>query len=242
MIELKLITSFPQEIIAIDEVGRSPLCGPVVIGGLRLKVESYESLITLLRSLRQNGVKDSKELGHENRQDLLEKFQIKEMPFRTKGNFTWKGIELTTLTWDEGSEVIDKINIFEALMLGMKEVALALASPDRSQTTILLDGHCRLRKGEWNHTWNEINIIKGDVKSSLIGLAAIIAKEKRDNYMRGMDVLYPGYNLASNFGYPTKAHREAIERLGPCPIHRKTFSKVKEFVHPLLSDDFTARM
>ncbi len=60
MIELKLIKNFPHEIIAVDEVGRSPLSGPVVIGALRVVVPDYDSLITLLRSLRRCGVKDSK--------------------------------------------------------------------------------------------------------------------------------------------------------------------------------------
>lgn len=60
MIELKILKTFPQEIIAVDEVGRSPLSGPVVIGAVRLLVHDVNSLTTLLRSLRRNGVKDSK--------------------------------------------------------------------------------------------------------------------------------------------------------------------------------------
>jgi ribonuclease HII len=230
VIELKLIQNFPREIIAVDEVGRSPLAGPVVIGGIHLKVNDHESLITLLRSLRRNGVKDSKELPANNRQKLLQKFGIEQKTFREKNQFQWKGIEISFVTWEMDHQVIDSENIFQASMRGMKEVALALCGSDLSRTTVLIDGHCKLRWESDPLPWEELAIIKGDVKSSLIGLAAIIAKEKRDAFMREMHELYPFYKFNSNFGYPTKDHRKAIEIHGPCEIHRKTFNKVKEFV------------
>ncbi len=230
MIELKLIKNFPQEIIAIDEVGRSPLSGPVVIGALRVLVHDYDSLITLLRSLRRNGVKDSKLLQAAGRQELLQKFNIPDLSYREKGSFTWKGLELSFVTWDMSHEVIDTENIFQAAMRGMKEAALCVQSGDMALTTVLIDGHVKLRWQEETSPWNEIPIIKGDVKSSLVGLAAIIAKEKRDAYMKQMHLIYPHYAFDTNMGYPTKEHRQAIEIHGPCPIHRKTFGKVKEFV------------
>lgn len=230
MIELKLVQNFPCEIIAVDEVGRSPLSGPVVIGGLRIKVPDYQSLITLLRSFRRNGVKDSKALTHDNRAELIQKFKIPDMPFRERGTFQWKGLDISFVTWEMDHEIIDRENIFQASMRGMKEAALFLQEGDLSLTTVLIDGHCKLRWEGGPHPWNEITIIKGDVKSSLIGLAAILAKEKRDQYMKEMHVLYPQYGFDSNAGYPTPYHRKAIAEHGPCPIHRKTFNKVKEFV------------
>ncbi len=68
------------------------------------------------------------------------------------------------------------------------------------------------------------------MKSVLIGLAAIIAKEKRDHFMKQMHELYPQYGLTSNIGYPTPEHRKAIALFAPCPIHRKSFGKVREFM------------
>lgn len=230
MIELKLIKKFPCEIIAVDEVGRSPLSGPVVIGALRLVVNDHDELITLLRSLRRNGVKDSKELTHESRMELLQKFKIDIPNYREKRNFHWKDIDLTYVTWEMDHNVIDTENIFQASMRGMKEAALHLAGEDKSQITLLIDGHSKLRWEGEAPSWNEITIVKGDVKSSLIGLAAIIAKEKRDAFMKEMHAFYPQYGFDSNAGYPTKSHREAIEKYGPCEIHRKTFNKVKEFI------------
>lgn len=159
MIELKLIKNFPHEIIAVDEVGRSPLSGPVVIGALRVVVPDYDSLITLLRSLRRCGVKDSKLLPAANRQALLQKFKINNLPYRDKGSFHWKGLELSFVTWEMSHEIIDSENIFQAAMRGMKEAALCLQSGDRSQTTVLIDGHVKLRWTEGTCPWNEISII-----------------------------------------------------------------------------------
>jgi ribonuclease HII len=228
MIELKFVNDFPAEIIALDEVGRSPLSGPVVAGAVRIVVRDRPALLTLLRSLRRNGVKDSKLLNHEVRKALLEKFQVPNLPFRQKGVFSWKGVEISFVSWDMDHQVIDQENIFQASMRAMKEAALSVQEGDALIPHVLIDGHCKLRWPEAT-PWNEITIIKGDVKSSLIGLAAIIAKEKRDAYMREMHVLYPQYGFDTNVGYPTLFHRKAIEQFGPCEIHRKTFSKVKEF-------------
>ncbi|HXH75167.1 MAG TPA: ribonuclease HII [Bacteriovoracaceae bacterium] len=143
---------------------------------------------------------------------------------------SWKGLELSFVTWDMDHNVIDAENIFEASMRGMKEAALFLSSGDKSQTSVLIDGHIKLRWKEESSPWTEFAIIKGDVKSSLIGLASIIAKEKRDEWMREMHLKWPQYGFETNVGYPTKFHREAIREHGPCPIHRKSFNKVKEFI------------
>lgn len=229
MIELKLVSNFPQEIIAIDGVGRSPLCGPVVIGALRVVVHDYQQLITLLRSFRRNGVKDSKELCHVKRMKLLEKFQIKDIPFREKGHFTWKDLELQFVTWNMDHDVIDQENIFAASLRGMKEAALFLKD-GQFPVTVLIDGQSKLRWEGEAPGWRELTLVKGDVKSSLIGLAAIVAKEKRDCFMKEMHELFPQYGLDTNFGYPTPMHRKAIEIHGPSPIHRLSFSKVKEFI------------
>ena len=72
-------------------------------------------------------------------------------------------------------------------------------------------------------------VIKGDSKSALIGLASIIAKEYRDGLMENLGIKYPGYGLEKHAGYPTKAHKEAIVKLGVTPIHRRSFKGVKEY-------------
>jgi ribonuclease HII len=229
MIELKLLQDFPREIIALDEVGRSPLCGPVVIGAVRLLASDRESLTALLRSLRRYQVKDSKALTHQKRQIILQKLGVQELPFRERGSFELRGIQLSYLTWNMEHDVIDRENILQASLRGMKEAALALVA-QQERASLLIDGHLKLRWQGDAPAWQELPIIKGDCHSPLIGLAAIIAKEKRDAWMRQMHVSYPQYGLESNFGYPTRFHRQAIAEHGPSPIHRLSFNKVKEFL------------
>ena len=230
MLELKLITTFPQEIIATDEVGRGPLGGPVVIGAIRFVAKDEASLKDLLKFLRLKGIKDSKKLTSEMRLGVLKKLGLVDLAFRSTGVVELKGVRIEYVTWDMDHQVIDQENILGASLRGMCEASCLLSQWKNNKTTVLIDGHQKFRWGKEASPWNEIPIIKGDSKSPLIGLASIIAKEKRDAYMREMHEIYPLYGFNSHFGYPTKGHREAIQKFGPCPIHRKTFKGVKEFV------------
>lgn len=230
MLELKLIPEFPQEIIATDEVGRGPLSGPVVIGAVRILIENQESLKVLLKFLKARGIKDSKKILADDRLKILKKLGIEDLPFREKQTLNLKGIDVSYVTWEMDHEVIDQENILAASLRAMKEASQFLSTSKKKHTTVLIDGHMKLRWGNKVSPWNEIPIIKGDSKSVLIGLASIIAKEKRDGYMKAMHELYPQYGFNTHFGYPTKGHREAIKIHGPCLIHRKTFKGVKDFV------------
>jgi len=69
----------------------------------------------------------------------------------------------------------------------------------------------------------EVSVIKGDASSYSIAAASIIAKVTRDRQMIEMDRIYPEYGFARNKGYGTKEHIEALKRIGPCPIHRRSF-------------------
>ena len=75
-------------------------------------------------------------------------------------------------------------------------------------------------------------LIKGDALGQSIGAASILAKTTRDRLMVRMDALYPGYGFAVHKGYPVAAHVEALRRLGPCAIHRRSFAPVREAIAP----------
>lgn len=112
-------------------------------------------------------------------------------------------------------EIIDEINILQATKEAMKEAILGLGvRPDH----VLIDA---VKLDDLGIP--QTSIIKGDAKSVSIAAASIIAKVTRDREMIEMDSVYPGYAFASNKGYGTKAHYEGLKKLGPCPIHRKTF-------------------
>ncbi len=116
---------------------------------------------------------------------------------------------------------IDRINIYHARMLGMVRALERLASPPRFA---LIDGNrlprmlpCPARA-----------IVAGDALAPAISAASIIAKVTRDRIMRELDARWPGYGFAKHKGYPVPAHLEALQRLGPCPEHRRSFAPVRE--------------
>ena len=118
-----------------------------------------------------------------------------------------------------GVEVIDAINVLEATMQAMREAVVRL---DPAPEQVLVDGNrcpdlpCPARA-----------VVRGDAAVVAIGAASILAKVARDREMVEMDRRYPGYGFARHKGYGTRAHREALLRLGPSPIHRRSFAPVR---------------
>ena len=112
-------------------------------------------------------------------------------------------------------ERIDEINILQATYEAMREAISKLdPKPD-----LLLNDAVTIPGVEIQ----QVPIIKGDAKSVSIAAASIIAKVTRDRMMAEYDEIFPGYDFAGNKGYGTAAHREALQKIGPCPIHRRSF-------------------
>lgn len=114
---------------------------------------------------------------------------------------------------------IDTTDILSADLEAMKNTVIRLHT---KVGIVLVDGDV-LPDIEFNGTLK--NVIGGDAKSEAVAAASILAKVERDRYMCEMAEKYPGYGFEKHKGYGTKAHYEAIEKLGLCPIHRKTFLK-----------------
>lgn len=120
---------------------------------------------------------------------------------------------------------IDRINILQATHLAMRSAAAGLSQkPD----FVLIDGN-----PVKSMPFPNKSVVKGDAKCAAISGASIIAKVHRDRLMCKYAELYPEYGFEIHKGYGTAAHLEAIEKYGPCPIHRKTFSPIKEILSPL---------
>ncbi len=115
-------------------------------------------------------------------------------------------------------EEIDSLNILWATMLAMERAVEALAV---DPTEILVDGN---RCPKWR--WRSRAIISGDASEPCISAASIIAKVTRDRIMVEADRAYPGYGWASNKGYGAAIHLDALSRLGPTPLHRRSFAPV----------------
>lgn len=147
-------------------------------------------------------INDSKKVPEKKREQLCE--EIKQCAIAYKIGI----VEHT---------VIDEINILQATYEAMRQ-SIAGLNP---QPDLLLNDAVTIPEVPIR----QIPIIKGDAKSISIAAASIVAKVTRDHMMEEYDKLYPGYGFASNKGYGSAKHIEAIKTLGPCPIHRRTFIK-----------------
>lgn len=120
---------------------------------------------------------------------------------------------------------IDRLNILGATLVSMERAARMLAlAPDFA----LIDGRVLPK----NLPCPGRAVIGGDAKSFSIAAASIVAKVFRDSLMVQLDALAPGYGFAAHAGYPTAAHRNALEKLGPSPFHRRSFGPVAKFFRP----------
>ncbi len=192
--ELELLSHGYEYIAGIDEVGRGPLAGPVYAAAVILN--PYKDIY---------GVRDSKKLSKEKREELSKKICEDCLCYCIAS---------------ASVEEIDTLNILNATKLAMKRAIQGLKIKPQY---ILIDA-LRLEDVDIPQT----GIIKGDDTSISIGAASIIAKVKRDEYMDILSTKYPQYHFESNKGYGTKEHTDAIKEYGPCEHHRRTF--IKNFI------------
>jgi ribonuclease HII len=119
-------------------------------------------------------------------------------------------------------EEIDEINILQATMLAMTRAVEALGV---DPLEVLVDGN---RLPKWRYAARAV--VGGDAIHPCISAASIIAKEHRDRLMIAADAEYPGYGWASNKGYGSAVHMEALKKLGATPLHRRTFAPVAQMI------------
>jgi ribonuclease HII len=217
-IDLDVLKNF-EAIIGCDEVGRGPIAGPV--NACAAKITKSNKLI--LKKLIELNVTDSKKLSDKKRNVILEKLHIDTSNIVLNKVYSNNilGEEFSYCVTEHTHEEIDQMNILQASLSAMKNASDQLVEKD---SKVLIDGN-KIFKAKCETE----AVVKGDSKVVAIGLASIIAKVFRDEKMKAYDKQYPGYNLGKHAGYPTKEHRNAVQKIGPSPIHRKTFKGVKEF-------------
>ncbi len=190
--------------MGIDEVGRGCLFGPVVASAVAFNP----------KNLIPHGLTDSKKLSEKKRKEFSK--IIKKNHYYGIGHCS--------------SKEIDELNILQASLLAMKRAykKLILQTKDENIKDVRIDGIWKIPG--LNPKLKQITIIKGDLNNVTIGAASIIAKVYRDELMKKMQLLYPGYGLLKHKGYPTKLHKKAILDLGVTDQHRRTFKGVKEAI------------
>ena len=147
-------------------------------------------------------INDSKKLSAKKREELSREIHAQALAI---------GIGLST------QERIDEINILQATYEAMRKAVASLSVTP----SLLLNDAVTIPEVDIP----QVDIVKGDARSISIGAASIVAKVYRDKMMEEYDSMYPGYGFASNKGYGSKEHIEALHRLGPCPLHRRSFLK-----------------
>ncbi|MEG2454643.1 MAG: ribonuclease HII [Oscillospiraceae bacterium] len=182
--------------------GVSLICGADEAGAGPLAGAVYAGAVILPAGWVPEGLDDSKKVSEKNRERLYDEI----IRYAT----AW-----AIATVDERE--IDAINILNARLLAMNRAILALKP---TAEFALIDGN-RDKGIDLPH----LTVVGGDGLSANIAAASILAKVSRDRYMTEMDARYPQYGFAKHKGYPTRAHYEALDAYGPCPIHRKTFLK-----------------
>lgn len=219
--ELDYYKNHHEFIAATDEVGRGPLAGPVVATCIAFS-GSRSELALLVKLLKNSGVDDSKKISEKKRKKILLDLNINSS--KKSGSILLGDFRMKFFTIEKDHDYIDSHNILKSSLDAM---ACALAKLRLKNGIVLIDGN---KVFEAKST-EAVSVIKGDSKSSLIGLASLIAKDYRDDLMLSFSKKYPYYGFEKNAGYPTALHRKAIEIHGISPIHRKSFKGVKEFVN-----------
>ena len=198
-----------SRVCGVDEAGRGPLAGPVVAAAVILphwcETHDDRDSAELMIPASLDGLNDSKTLSEGLRDQLFaELCQIAD-------------VSIASVSADS----IDARNIRKASLEAMRLAVLGLPE---TPGFALVDG----KDEPPDLPCAASALIKGDGRSLSIAAASICAKVVRDRMMVAADRLYPAYGFASHKGYATQAHREALDRLGPCPLHRRTFAPVRD--------------
>ena len=182
----------------VDEAGRGPLAGPVVAAAVILPLAP-----------KIEGLDDSKRLAPAARARLA--VQIRA------GALAWG------LGWADPAE-IDALNILEATLLAMRRALLALPIHPHA---VQVDGNRAPSTAGLGLCGPLTTIVRGDAGEAAIAAASILAKTWRDAFMVAADAREPGYGFACHKGYGTPQHLQALQRQGPCALHRRSFEPVR---------------
>ena len=182
-----------------------PVCGVDEAGRGPLAGPVVASAVILNPKNMPNGLNDSKKLTHNQREKLFaELMESADVSFAIVS-----------------ATVIDRINIRAASLLAMERAVNGLTQTPKHA---LIDGNVTPDRLPCPATY----VIKGDSKSKSIAAASIVAKVVRDRIMKKADAIHNAYGFASHKGYGTKLHLDALNKYGPCPMHRRSFRPVSE--------------
>ena len=194
-------------ILGIDEVGRGPYAGPLVIGACILGDWQNSENAEWIEKLT-----DSKKLSAKRREELYALIKEKALA--------------TATGWVSSAE-IDEIGLSEALRLATRRAVKQIQKTKVPFSEIIIDGTMNFLAGTKLEKYVS-TLKKGDFLVKEISAASILAKVERDKYMAELDAIYPEYGFGKHVGYGTAAHQKAMEEFGLTPEHRRSFRPVRE--------------
>ena len=194
-------------ILGIDEVGRGPYAGPLVIGACVLGDWQNSEDAEWIEKLT-----DSKKLSAKRREELYVLIKEKALAAATG--------------WVSSAE-IDEVGLSEALRLATRRAVEQIQKTKVPFSEIIIDGTMNFLVGTKLEKYVS-TLKKGDFLVKEISAASILAKVERDKYMTELDAVYPEYGFGKHVGYGTAAHQKAMEEFGLTPEHRRSFRPVRE--------------
>lgn len=198
-------------ILGIDEVGRGPWAGPLVIGATILPKNEKGNYPDWVAPLT-----DSKKLSKKKRIEYAD--------------VILKNALATGLGWVSAKE-IDALGLSEALRLATRRAVEEIKLKHVPFTEIVIDGTVNFLRGT-NLEKYVTNLKKADLLIKEVSAASIIAKVARDEYMENLAETYPEYGFEKHVGYGTTFHKQALDKNGPCPEHRNSFKPVTDSAKP----------
>lgn len=206
-LERKLFANGYSLIYAVDEVGMGCLAGPVVVCAVGITNHFYNKHHKKLRWLRE-----SKLLPPRQREKFSEEL-LKEK-------------DLVYAIAQCSPKTIDKLNIYRAARLAMKNALKKIEPNTKIKNIVLIDGKTKIDGVKTE----QMPIVKGDRKIFAIACASVVAKVFRDKLMDKYAKKYPEYGFDKHKGCGTKYHQARLTALGPCEIHRKSFAPMRKLV------------
>ncbi len=196
-----------MSILGIDEVGRGPWAGPLVIGACILPKDEAGNYPDWVEPLT-----DSKKLSEKKREAY--------------SKIILENAIATGLGWVTSAE-IDSLGLSESLRLATRRAVKEIRKQKAPFTEIIIDGTQNFLAGT-SLEHHVTNLKKADLLIKEVSAASIIAKVARDNYMKELANKYPEYGFDKHVGYGTAAHKAALEKYGPCPEHRNSFKPIQK--------------
>lgn len=200
-----------MSILGIDEVGRGPWAGPLVIGAAILPKDTAGNYPDWVAPLT-----DSKKLSEKKREAY--------------SAIILENALATGLGWVASAE-IDDLGLSAALKLATRRAVEEIKATKVPFTEIIIDGTVNFLAGT-SLEHHVTNLKKADLLIKEVSAASIIAKVARDNYMKDLAEKYPEYGFDKHVGYGTAAHKAALAKYGPCPEHRSSFKPIENHISP----------